>query len=620
MDREILQKILFLYDQQTSTEQLNSTTIEDNGRGFNTIDAPIMTSFAKQILEKQLDLSSKQYDIAKRILPKYHGQFENYYQVIIPELREFVPKKKTDGLAIVSGSELIFFPKIYPTTFLKEYGFRGTRQEGEFCWTAKMNRGSLNALLDNFDEITLGESVEFWLQEDEAKNEIVDEYSSTLLDFQPEAVNFLVKRNRVLLGLAPGLGKSRCAIDAALAVNAKSVLIICPLSLVRTWQNEIRKWTNEDSEIWHRTTWDTRDERWIITNYDTAVRHVDSYLSYDWDVMIIDESILCKNRKTKRVKKLKLLAKHISRVWLLSGSPSSKFIDDFWSQLNLLDLRRFSSYWKFTGRYCYVLQNQWGYQITGNKPGANKNLLNDLRDIYLARTQDQVLDLPDWIIEDMEISMSKSQTKMYLQMETEFLATLPDGEVVLAPNVLTQLLRLVQIASNPLLVDGRDDGAKWKAVPEIISYVKLPMIIWTNFVKTAVFLEEILAKKKFRVASLTGKTKAIQRQEIVTKFQAGELDILIAHPAVGKFGFTLTAARTALYLERGYNGDDYYQSLHRIRRIGTEHSPHVLHALAVTFDGNQTIDHVIHKVLEYKKNNSFALTTGQLREFFTEDK
>jgi hypothetical protein len=115
---------------------------------------------------------------------------------------------------------------------------------------------------------------------------------------------------------------------------------------------------------------------------------------------------------------------------------------------------------------------------------------------------------------------------------------------------------------------------------------------------------------------MTGETPPELRQDIVDNFQAGNLDILIAHPAVGKFGLTLTKARTAIYVERSFNGDDYYQSLYRFRRIGTTVSPHVIHLVAQRPEGKNgsTIDQIIDRVLDYRKNSSLSITSGFIRD------
>jgi len=392
------------------------------------------------------------------------------------------------------------------------------------------------------------------------------------------------------------------------------------LTLVRNWKNEIMKWAGakeDEISFWYKST--GQPTRWIITNYNTAVTLKDVLKSLPFDAMIIDESVLIKNRKAQRSKAICEVTSNCSNVWMLSGAPITKFYDDMWSQLHCLDPKRFSSYWAFVKRYCEWRQNPWGgIDILANKPDADMRLKQDLADIYFARTQDQVLNLPPWIFDDTEITMSKEQERLYNQMEAEFIADLQDEDnnQLIANNVLTQLLRLIQFASNPWLVGGRDDSPKWESVPEILEYEKLPALIWTSFILTAETVAERLSAAKLRVASLTGKTAEKDRQPIVDRLQRGDLDVIVAHPGVGKFGLTLTAAHTALYLERNFIGDDYFQSLHRVRRIGTTESPHIIHLLSVRQNGAPTVDHVIAKVLEYRRDSNFKLTTGILREEF----
>ncbi|MCK4821413.1 hypothetical protein KA005_36950, partial [bacterium] len=149
---------------------------------------------------------------------------------------------------------------------------------------------------------------------------------------------------------------------------------------------------------------------------------------------------------------------------------------------------------------------------------------------------------------------------------------------------------------------------------DLLEFEELPTIVWTNFIDTAKALEALLRRKKYKTGMLIGETPKQTRDLIVQEFQGGKRDVIIAHPAVGKFGLTLTAAKTAIYVERSYNGDDYYQSLHRVRRFGTTHSPHVIILLSTAAEETSTIDHVIHKVLGFKRDNSLQITTGLIRE------
>ena len=70
--------IMRLYKYQTEFEQNNQVTYDRNGIGFNSFDAKILSSFAKQLLEGK-HLTSKQLVIAKRRMIKYASQLINTY-------------------------------------------------------------------------------------------------------------------------------------------------------------------------------------------------------------------------------------------------------------------------------------------------------------------------------------------------------------------------------------------------------------------------------------------------------------------------------------------------------------------------------------------------------------
>ena len=446
---------------------------------------------------------------------------------------------------------------------------------------------------------------------------------STSLPWQVEASSWLAPKTGAMLALAPGLGKTKTAIDAAelRALQKGSplgVLVVAPLSLLRVWQREVEKWSTlaVSIRVIHKgvITYESRKAgsvavRWTITNYNTLCPTGKAPSVGKFDVMICDESVLLKNRKTARFKKLKELRKNVGACWLLSGSPRTRFMDDLWSQLNLAitDTRetfKVSSYWRFTQRYCDVHQDQWGWRVVGDKPFAFDMIKKEFSNVLFARSQNDVSDLPEWIEETIECPMGESQWAMYSQMEEDALASLPDGDEVLAPNVLAKLTRLLQIASNPLLVGGVDESGKWDALDEVLEYAPGPTIIWVAYVKTA----ELLSKR-LKAPLLVGATPVAERDRIVADLQAGKLPIVIAHPGVGRFGLTMTAARSAIYLERSFDGDAYVQSMYRIRRIGTVEPPFVYRLLSTPPVGadtrrSVTVDHVVDRVLARKSKGA----------------
>lgn len=626
---ETEKQLLYLYRQQTESERLYAQTVEKNNRGFNGVDAGFCSSVAEWILSGK-PMTLKQKAAVEKILPKYKHQLENgeWQNEFVPETAQPTMKEaKTDVLIDVldidpSDGTLIFIPATYPS--------KQIRLLSPFFWTGKMwkqphprvDTSLVNQICTMFPHTVVTDGVRSALvqKQTELSTEVLEH--PTLFPFQKEAIQFMVEHKKVILALAPGLGKTACAIFAAKEAKAQRILVISPLSLMYTWKNEVLKWINEDVKIVYQQNCPvTLSHKWTVVNYDTIRMHLPSFLNKKWDCVIVDESILIKNRKAQRTQKIKHLVTSCKPeyVWLLSGAPTSRLYDDLWSQLNCLSPARFSSYWRFAKEYCYVEENQWGWQIVANRSDAAERLQKDLVDIFFARTQDQVLDLPDWIFEDYHVRMEEEQDKIYADMEEKFVAELEDGSKLLAPNVLSQLIRLIQLSSNPVLIGGKDESAKWNAVEEILEFEELPAIVWTSFIKTAELLKKRL-EKQFRVEMLTGETSSQARQEIVDKFQRGDLDVLIAHPGVGKFGFTLTAARTAVYLERTYNGDDYYQSLHRIRRIGTAKSPHVIHLISDRMNGAATVDGVINRILKDRRDNVLKLTQGELKTMFEEVK
>jgi SNF2 family DNA or RNA helicase len=467
-------------------------------------------------------------------------------------------------------------------------------------------------------------------------------YTATkLFPWQEEAADWMAPRTGALLGLAPGLGKTATAIAAAeqraLKLNGPKglgVLAVVPLSLLGTWRREIGKWSKLPAtvRVIHGNEILSQDShnmgagespriRWTVTNYDTVMRMP---VQGRFGLLVCDESVMLKNRNAKRVKKMREIRKAAGACWLLSGAPKTKYIDDIWTQLNMAvddpkEAWKLGSYWRFADRYCTIERNQFGWHVDQDRTGAYEQFKKDFASCFWARSQNDVANIPEWLEEEIEVPMLPRQWKMYDQMEQEALAELPDGNELLAPNHLAMTTRLLQIASNPLLVQGVNESGKWNALAEVLEYAPKPTLVWTSYIATANLLSA-----KYKAPAMTGQTKTADRDRIVDDLQNGKLDVVFAHPGVGKFGYTMTKARSSVYLERTYNGDDYLQSLYRIRRIGTVEAPVVYRILATAPDdvvaqrkrrSTATVDHVIDTVLHRKTAGTGELTSLAASDF-----
>lgn len=461
-----------------------------------------------------------------------------------------------------------------------------------------------------------------------------------LFDYQKEAVRFLYSRDKAMLSLSPGLGKTITSAYAAtlrqsLAGDIKYVLLVCPASLLHYWKGELNKWASKlpvpiGTAIWHRDSIETytipdktnKYQVWIITNPETLVSRQDRFAGQPWDLMVLDESIMYKHRESKRSRAINDFAREISKVWLLTGAPATRYLDDLWHQFHIINNRGYSSYWRFANRYCHVEETQWASTVVANRKGAEEWVKENFSDIYFARSQDQVGDIPEWLFEDVDIQMTPKQDAIYEKLRKELkiqLGSLPNRETIHVSNRLDLLLKSVQIASNPLLVGADNSSGKWAALTELMEIYPGPYIIWVNFIRTGEMLLETLTPifedRGQKVCLINGSTPMEERNQRVDEFQAGKYDAIIMNSSVGKFGFTLTRARTSFFVERMYD-DSYFQCLHRNRRIGTTNSPIVVNLRSVTRKGKRTVDHVIHDALDYRTGMIRKLTVGDVRELW----
>lgn len=351
----------------------------------------------------------------------------------------------------------------------------------------------------------------------------------------------------------------------------------------------------------------------------------ESYSKNDWDLIIVDESILFKNRKAVKVDVVQQLAKYSQQVWLLSGSPTAKYRDDLFPQLQTIMPRGFRSYWRFAEFFTIVDRDGYGWTIEGDKPGVDIHDL--LKDFLFVRDQKDVLpDLPDYIYRPIEITLNADQRKVHQMLTDHWVAALEDeisGDEVEAPNRLAQMTRLQQVTSNLCNLTKENEkqypnsSAKEDLLVDLIrnEEIDTPLLVWVNYVPTGASYEARLQKefKDLSVAFVHGdattQKKKDARDTTMQSFKDGDLDVLIIQYEVGKFGHTFTQTRTVYYGDRSWNSDSIIQSLRRVKRIGLTHSPVLIIPRAPG-----TIDDLIELVLEGKMRSIAEVSQADLME------
>lgn len=72
-DLALVKSMLRIFSFQTEDEKMHEETHASNGKGFNALDAEILSSFCKQYESKHF-LTFKQMEIIRKKMPKYASQ------------------------------------------------------------------------------------------------------------------------------------------------------------------------------------------------------------------------------------------------------------------------------------------------------------------------------------------------------------------------------------------------------------------------------------------------------------------------------------------------------------------------------------------------------------------
>jgi len=158
----------------------------------------------------------------------------------------------------------------------------------------------------------------------------------------------------------------------------------------------------------------------------------------------------------------------------------------------------------------------------------------------------------------------------------------------------------VQVSSNPRLIDPgwKGEPAKFLELDEIVNEVVREqgqkIVVWTNYLGN---VRELCERyKDLGAAPFSGEVSAAARDLTVKAFQEGDqIRILVAIPAAGGVGITLTAAQTAVYIDKTWNAEHWMQSVDRIHRIGQRGTVNVISLLGCK------VDEIIHWNLRRKE-------------------
>lgn len=421
-----------------------------------------------------------------------------------------------------------------------------------------------------------------------------------------------------------GLGKTKIAIDLALFWLEEDIVdtmfIVTKKMLLQNWLDEFMM----HSHVTPKILSDNRRENSLalnspiliyIMNYEVVSANL-NFIRLFLDTcrvgVILDESQKIKNPEAKLTMDFHSIANNFTRRIIMTGTPVANRPYDIWSQIKFLDSGKSlgESFTQFK-REVDLPKNltdeiEYADQLAG--------IFKKLQGFSVRETKKTAkLTLPDKTILTHFVELEPSQRIIY-ESYRERLAHEFEGinGIVIdsAEDILKRLLRLVQCASNPALIDKTYKGLPGKYTELLKQLQKIGLqsrkvVIWTGFVDGVEWLSDKL--QSFSPQKVHGKMSVAERNEAIKHFkEKPECKILLTTPGAAKEGLTLTVSNHTIFYDRSFSLDDYLQAQDRIHRISQKDDCFVHNLIA-----RDTIDEWIDILLN-AKHQAAQLAQGDI--------
>lgn len=447
-----------------------------------------------------------------------------------------------------------------------------------------------------------------------------------------------------------GLGKTATALWAMHEARAKQVLIICPATVKWNWLREIGETIGMDNPIFvYSGTAQDRAETtaqliWaldeglpvhVVINYDLLQRlPADQMQAIERSAcgLILDEAHYVKSPKAQRTKLVRQIAEHADYRIALTGTPIRNYVDDLFTQVDIIRPGTWTSYNDFCERHAVITTLRQGPR-TIRKIVGGKNLteLNEVvSTVQIRRCMDEVLDLPPKIYTYPTLELDEPTRKLYDEMRTHAvyaLDALDPSALIFSPQAasgMAALMRCEQLAQgflgglkepwmeklNPLAlksaerIQGRpaelifpgSSKLAWltETIDSLLCEGKL-VTVYSNFNGPLVWLQK---KYGEQCTVLHGGVPAAQRDSILEAFREGKVKLLACQIKIAE-GFNLTHCHDELFLGVDWSPAINQQAEARCHRIGTKGTVHIQVPVVLG-----TIETYMHRKLRAKNEDA----------------
>jgi SNF2 family DNA or RNA helicase len=416
--------------------------------------------------------------------------------------------------------------------------------------------------------------------------------TADLYPFQVEGVRWLHASSNRLLADDMGLGKT---VQTIFAVRLgfseqlfKSVLILCPKSLVLNWLVEFRKWGPELISLALSPSERSAEEVWgkaldnchvAIANYEQVRGARLAMKQRQFDLVVADEAHRLRNASSQVSQNFRTLRR--DRFWALTGTPIERDLRDLATLMSLLDEKRFS---------------------VADANSATAALREKAKPYILRRTKESVLkDLPDVISSTELLSLLPLQLKTYRHVQSGYGC---NGERI--SNALHKLGELRRVCDfDPI----SRTSAKLERIHEELLDIKNlgEKALVFSFVREPLDALYAMTQSTLNSVLIDGRMSGADRETALKRFKSDpSVTALYASSKVASEGLTLVEANHVFFINRWWNPSSNAQARDRVNRIGQKRIVFIHEYVCVG-----TIEEAIQKLLR-SKNAIYDEVIGRL--------
>lgn len=409
--------------------------------------------------------------------------------------------------------------------------------------------------------------------------------------YQNYCINRILNQSALGLLLDMGMGKTAITLTAVEQLvydyfSVRKVLVIAPLRpALETWPTEIEKW-DHTKHMSYSVVIGTKQERLgaldrdadvYIINRENVQWLVDFYRKkWPFDMVVIDELSSFKSSKAQRFRALRKVRPYISRIVGLTGTPSPNGLLDLWPQMFLLDEGKTLGRTLTSYRDSYFVPDKRSAQMIFSwkpRPDAEAKIYEKLGDLCVSMKTADYLQLPERVDVRHEIETSEETLAIYQKLEKDMLLPYDDGDIDAgSAAILTN--KLLQVAGGAAYNENGE--------PHILHDEKLDAL--DTLIEAAngqpILLFYAYRHERDRIMERHPEAVDVKNDSAVKEWNAGNIPILLAHPASAGHGLNLQfGGHIVIWYGLPLSLELYQQANKRVHRMGQKETVLIHHLL-----------------------------------------